>query len=382
MRKIGGVSAQLVTEGSARLWVPARSDFDPHHEEVFFNPVMRLNRSLSSLALGAAETVIPQKLAVCDGLCATGARGVRYALENPNVASVRFVEANPQAVSFIKKNVSLNKLSKKSKIVQDDLNNALAKTKTRLDWVEIDPFGSPVFFLESAIRRLHKTGILSVTSTDLANLVARPRLCQRMYEAKPMNNVLGHEVALRIVLGKLVRSLALYEFGAKPLACWYEGHYAKCVVLGEKSAPKADDSLEEIGYANYCPSCLNRWVSKQPAAVCTCGSTPIQWAGPLWTGKTSDSAFLEKMLSLNQKRKPADYLEIKEFLEILLGENDLPPLFYDSHELSRHLKTPAPRLNDLLERLQTARYRATRTHYKPTGFRTNAPLEVVKEKAK
>ena len=378
-----------ILEGGAKLAVPRTQDI--HHCLVFYNPEMEFNRSISSLAIGPAAELLGKKIAVIDGLCATGARGVRYAVENPQaVEKVFFVEANDHAIPFIKENVKKNKLGRKSKIVHEDLNLALPKlafSKQEIDFVEIDPFGSPVPFLENAIRCLDRRGVLSVTATDLANLYGtRPRPCIRQYDSKPLHNFFAHETALRILIGRIARTAAAQDFSATPLLSWYEQHYAKTIVLLEKGADKSDEVLKKsLGFVNFCRRCFFVSSSKTPEKACPSCGNPLEYAGPLWLGDYCDSAFLEKM----RKRLDewgGDWLETKEkerlekFLSLLGGELEMPPWFFDVHELcSKHGKSGG-KIDDLVARLNSSGKKTARTHFSPTGIKTTATAEEIAEK--
>ena len=46
----------------------------------------------------------------------------------------------------------------------------LAMADASYQWIDIDPFGSPVPFIDSAIQSLARTGVLEVTATDTAAL--------------------------------------------------------------------------------------------------------------------------------------------------------------------------------------------------------------------
>src|SRR3989338_1668428 len=99
-------------EGGARLSVPKQSFSDPHHCKVFFNPAMRFSRSMGSLCVGVLK---PSR--ILDGLSATGARGVHYAVENKGVKKLFLVDANPLALQFAEKNLKLNKIASRGTAV-------------------------------------------------------------------------------------------------------------------------------------------------------------------------------------------------------------------------------------------------------------------------
>jgi len=364
-------------EGSASLLVPEKSFRDPFHQPVFFNPRMELNRTLSALAVGAAKDLVEGSV-LMDGLCGTGARGIRYILES-GVEKVFFVEANSNAAKVLRKNIGLNRIPrKKYRIVEKDLNAALIDSKERFDFVEIDPFGSPVFFLENAVRRLRKKAVLSVTATDLSSLCGVEKIaCRKKYDAEPLKTEYCHELAVRILLGRVARTAAMLDFSTKPLASFYQGHAVKTIVLLEKSAEKAGDSLENIGFMNHCFNCLARSAGKM-VEECACGKK-FSHAGPLWVSETSDSTFLKHMKKNLEKGDGEGVERASSFLELLMEENGLPPGFFESSAVAKKTRNPAPPIERLVEKLAASGYHATRTHYSPTGFRTGAPAESVKK---
>jgi tRNA (guanine26-N2/guanine27-N2)-dimethyltransferase len=375
----------LTTEGKARLRIPALSAKDPFHQLAFFNPRMSFNRSLSTLALAAClhAGYRTEDAVLCDGLCGVGARGVRYALEGEGVNKVFFVDANPAAVQLAKKNVALNGLKKKSVVAEDDLNAFFLQHQNEFDFVEIDPFGSPTPFLENAFRALKHSAILSVTATDLATSGgSKPQPARRHYDAHPLRCEYSHEIAARILVGRIARTAASLDFGVKPLVTFYKEHFVKTLVFCEKSAEKANASLASLGVINHCFSCLNRVVAKNAVEKCgECGAL-FQQAGPLWSSRVSDAVLLDSMLSLARK---ADYLkenergELIKFVELLVGENDSPPTFFDLHVLSKKLHAECPKKSEVVKALAARGFHVTETHYEGTAIKTNASARTLSE---
>jgi tRNA (guanine26-N2/guanine27-N2)-dimethyltransferase len=367
------IATTRVREGAAELVVPNRSLTDPHHELAFYNPRMALNRSVSSLALGCA---LPSLYGgeVLDGLCSLGARGLRYLLENPAVTRVTFVDANDHALPLLKRNLALNKIPRrKYRVEARDLNIALANSPGRFDAVELDPFGSPALYLESVLRRLNKRALLSITATDLANLFgAKPRPAVRHYDARPLRTEYGHELALRILLGRIARSAAVYEYAAKPLLSFFEGHAAKAIVRVERSAPEADEVLKTMGWVSHCPRCLHREAARLPKEECpSCGAS-YEHAGPLWLGALGEGAFLEAVERENRVRHYKDEERIGKLLAALREENALPLGFYDLHLLARRAGGRVPRTSAVVESLRAQGFRASATHVSPLGVKTDA----------
>ena len=376
---------QTVSEEGAKLSVPQGSESDPFHKLAFFNPRMSFNRSVSSLALGACNETDKKfdKITLLDGLCATGARGIRYALENSFVKKVFFVDGNEYALPLLEKNVSLNKLAVKTTWIHSEFNEFLENTEEEFDFLEIDPFGTPAPFLKNALQKIsfgkRGYGILSVTATDLAALCGKAgNVCQRNYSAKPMRCSFTHEVALRILVGKIVLDAVELKLSAHPLFSFYNGHAVKTICKISKQTKLTKKSPEKNGFVSLCRNCLARkWGSKK-VEKCACGSK-MDYAGPLWLGETSEKAFVEKMLGLLKKRKYSESRSIEKMLLPLAAEIGMPPFFYDLHEISEKLITYSPKTAAVLEKLREKGFTGSLTHYEPTGIRTDAPVEELKK---
>lgn len=132
-----------ISEGSVKLKIPDPKKYKlTAKAPVFYNPAMTLNRDISVLL---CKVLKPES--VVDLLAATGVRGLRIKKE-AKVKNVYVNDANPVAVSFIKKNAKLNKL--KVSIYGLRAHEFLAtryKLKhKKFDYVDIDPFGTPTPF--------------------------------------------------------------------------------------------------------------------------------------------------------------------------------------------------------------------------------------------
>ena len=89
---------------------------------------------------------------------------------------------------------------------EDDANLFLLKS-SGFDYIDIDPFGSPNPFLENAVVRLSREGILAVTATDTSGFTGTyPKATKRKYDSRPIKNEIMHETGIRI----LIRAVQLF----------------------------------------------------------------------------------------------------------------------------------------------------------------------------
>ncbi len=353
-----------IKEGETHLWVSKLSFSNPHRSTVFFNPRMAFSRSVGSLAVGMLK---PK--GILDGLCSTGARGIRYAKENPSVKRLVLVDANPLAFPYIKRNLSLNKLSSKAQSFCQDFNDFCFSNENSFDFVEIDPFGTPAPFVESALMALKKPGVLSFTSTDLANIVKKNAPTLRDYGAKPLYCDFSHENALRILLGFVARKAAEAKLSAIPLLCFYEGHHVKIVVRIEKK----NRASKNIGFVSYCDKCLKRFQGKKAKCVC---NNRLLYAGPLWLGDFCDKKFLRKLAALNEERNYAEKMQIAKMLSLLEKEQGFPPWFFDIHAFADHYSLAARmKMDSIIAELRSQGFKAERSHFTPLGVKTNAGIK-------
>lgn len=92
---------------------------------------------------------------VLEALSATGLRSVRYMKEIESLKSLVANDIDPTATELMRKNFEFNKCPEdKFKIYTEDaidLMNMMRKDKKFYDVVDLDPYGTAVPFLESAI---------------------------------------------------------------------------------------------------------------------------------------------------------------------------------------------------------------------------------------
>ena len=389
-----------IKEGETKVLVPKLEafiekpgDYAPSKAPVFYNPMMEMNRDFAVVVLQVFQRIIGRSLTVCEPLAGCGVRGIRFAVETENVEKIVLNDINPEAFKLMTFNVEENRLSEKIEVQSTDANLLLslhAAPGKRFDYIDIDPFGSPVPYLDSSIRALKAGGLLALTSTDLAPLCGvHPQACIRKYGAKPLRTEYCHELALRILLGCLAREAAKYEIGIEPVFSYYADHYVRTYTRIFHGARKADQSIEQLGYIHHCYNCLNREVEhglfNLEEKKCPICGRKMALAGPLWTGKLADKDYCNELISEVKKRNFRSKKRMLKILDLIFGEVDAPPTYFDIEEISDKfgLLTPSPR--KVVERLREEGFFAVLTHFKGTAFKTDASSEriikIVKELA-
>lgn len=371
--RVGPQELVEMVEGRARLRLPAvergvRGPGSKDTAAVFYNPAMALNRDLSSLLLA---TRAQDGWTVLDGLAASGARGLRYALESGRELTVEWNDWNPVAVRLITENCELNGIE--PHVTQRNLAPLLYESVWNA--IDIDPYGSPAPFLDAATRAVRDRGLLGVTATDTTALAGVfPKVCRRRYLAEPMHNELMHEIALRILAAACVRQAAKHEIALTPIFSHATDHYYRLSLSARRGASRADEVLARIGFAHFCPACGDRGFSDTRSCP-ACGG-PVQSAGPLWTGPLVDADTAAAMTA-----RASEFVFAHEgsprLLALLAQESEAPPLFYDLHETGSREKVSSPRTAAVVEALEQIGHRVWPVHFDRLGIRTTASAKEV-----
>lgn len=354
-----------LVEGRTRLLVP-HGNREPgpgsRGAGVFFHPGRAFGRDVSVLYLAA---VARPGLRALDGLTGSGALAARWRTEVRGGHRLTANDRDVRAVAVARRN-----LPSDVRVTQRPLAELLGEEA--FDLVDLDPFGSPVPFLDAACRALAGGGHLLVTATDTMALAGvQAALCRRRYAAWPMPGELQHEIGLRILVGAVASAAARRGLTARPGFVYARGHWygAGCAIA--PGAPAGD----QLGFARRCAACWTREVLAGPDRPLRCGrcGAVAGAAGPLWAGPLWDRGLVERMLA--DPRPLAAAAEVGRALRGWLEEAAGPPLFYDVHAAAARLGASAPRLDRLLERLRSSGFQAARTHFARSGVRTDAPAE-------
>jgi tRNA (guanine26-N2/guanine27-N2)-dimethyltransferase len=358
-----------VTEGDVTVEVPEQPD-EGVGDAVFYNPEQELNRDLTVAALRAYRDIEGTRAETyLDATAASGIRGVRAAAEGWRVACC---DRDADAAALARENLERNDLA--GEVHHRDVCALLHEST--FDVVDLDPFGTPIPFVDAAIAGT--AGMLCVTATDTAPLCgAHFDSGRRSYSAVPRNTEYHAEMGLRILLGALVRRAAARDVGATPVLSHASAHYVRTYLRLDRRASSANDALNRLGYLYHCQDCLWRSgdrgpIADAPEACPSCAGARVVAAGPLYVERPVEEHFLaatERSLATEMGKAET----ARELLE-RIGEELETPTHYDQHRLCKLWGRPAPAMVQFLEAIRDSGYEATRTHYGGTTFKTTASV--------
>lgn len=340
-----------ITEGLATIEIDI-PDKISRKMEVFYNPAMKENRDITVALLKAIDK---KDMIAISPLAGSGVREIRFLKELPKDAIKEFIinDHSENAYNLILKNMKLNgitleteNIKKKNrwnlrdedaaakvsagdvrtepqiKVFCEDANQCLVDN-LGFDLVELDPFGSPNFFLNNSIAGLAREGILAVTATDTSSLCGTyNKTCERHYFAKPLNCYLRHEISVRIFIRKVQLIAAQFEKALTPIFSFAKEHYIRVFFLCEKQKTKTDKIIEQHKFLSFNENDgsyewgIHENYEKEHYTL----------IGPMWSGELWDKSLVKKMLEILPENK---------MLQIISKEMNYPPLYYDTHELSR-----------------------------------------------
>jgi tRNA (guanine26-N2/guanine27-N2)-dimethyltransferase len=332
-------------------------------KKVFYNPAMQENRDI---CISLLNSIGKKNMQIALPLAASGIRGIRILkeLKKTLVKKVEINDLDKDAVKSIRQNLKNNKIKSKFKIHNKDANEFLMLSKG-FDYIDIDPFGSPNTFLDSAVKRISRDGILAATATDTGCLSGTfPAACKRKYWAKPLLNELKHELGIRILIRKIQLIGAEHDKALIPIYCHSTLHYMRIYFLCKKGKKEADKIVKEHKYFLYCPKCMRRRLSDFNIDICH--DSWMDYAGPLWTGQLWDSKLAAKIAK-----------DLKSKLtETVAEESKIDAVgFYDLHTIAKKYKKEIPKTIDLIKKTKQKNKKASLTHFLDTGIRTDIDIK-------
>ncbi len=387
--------SELVKEGMVEVLVPklsafgvVPSDYAPSRAPVFYNPIMEFNRDLSVLVCRAYQRLVKREISICEPLTSQGVRGIRYAVEVEGVSRVLLSDINHHAYELAQFNVKRNNLQDKIVLKHCDANcvlNCNAAPKKRFDVVDIDPFGTPVPFLDSAFRALKNRGLIAVTATDLAPLCGvHAKACVRKYGGKPMRTEYCHELAIRLLAGCMVQVAARQDMGVRFLFSHSSDHYIRVYAQVGYGCQKADVSLKSVGYILHCFNCLHRETVRQlyGGLVCRVCGEKMDYAGPLWVGSINDESFVSSVFAENNMASFRGKVRLEKLLSLIKSEAEAPITYFVLDNVCKKVGLPAVSVQAFVAALHESGYNVVQTHFNTRGIKTDASAAVMQDTLK
>lgn len=379
---------EIINEGLVEIQVP-KFDKVSSSAPVFYNPRMEFNRDISILALQTFQEEVDREINICDVFGGSGIRAIRYKKEISGVNDVVVNDISSLAIEQSKENSIANNVE--IELYQKEANILLRENRGIFDVIDIDPFGTPSYFVDSVGYSLKKDSLLCITATDTSTLSGTYKeSCIRKYNAKPYKSEYYHENGIRILAGFVALTIAKYKKYVEDIKLSHSSeHYMRLYIKINKGSAKTDESLKNnIGHIAHCKKCIYRLAihgsaSSIPKYCPICGEKLIN-AGPLWLAKLQNSDFITRMIKQidedtpNRKRINTEKKVLK-LLHTCLEEADAPVTFYDIHVICRNLKISAPKLIDVMNKIEGEGFIATKTHFNPVGIKSDIDIDKLKE---
>jgi tRNA (guanine26-N2/guanine27-N2)-dimethyltransferase len=374
------------SEGMTRLLVPtlSLSSKCPSKTPAFFNPSAKMSRDISILAYKAfVHDANSKGRTFADAFCGLGARGVRVAVEIPEITEVHMNDINPYAIGLAKQSAELNFVTDKCNYSVNEVCKFLithsTRNQERFGLIDLDPFGSPARYVDCILRAIRDSGLISVTATDTAVLCGvYGNVCLRRYYGRPINNSYSNEIAVRLMASLLALTAARLEMTIYPLFAHNYLHYIRLYLKVKLSSSEANKVYDNLGYLGHCFKCGNRnilseYMKNVPCNIC---GTNLRTGGQLWIKKLFDKDFIKKMIGSAIQDDASDKAKqrVKNILYTCLNENDDIPYYFIVDEIASKLKTSPESVANIIGKLLAAGYKASTTSLSTRGVKTNAGI--------
>ena len=391
---------------------------------VFHNPAMSGSRTRSVLLLQhciEAGLLGEGTIYALDGLSASGLRARRWLNELPAQSAARISAAmgdmDPVALEWAMRcHEEFPPEHGEGELLPHlgDLRKSVLEHGRH--WVDIDPYGSPLPFLDTAIQSLARRGVAEISATDSAALTGSSKnALLRRYGARVRTDGLAHDSGLRVLLATVARTAARHERAIEPLLSIWESHHLRVSVRVRRSVERANDIEESIGWRVASPTAEEVSSSIQAGMHPDTGldslpmhcllplSHPVnrsdkRISGPMWIGPLGQSG---AMASMTEERAlelcgpssieddPAGWSD-KDFererrrvtrsIRHISEEAvtiDAPHLILVDDLASWLGSGSPPSPSGMVEALCETGHRAAVAHYGKPAFRTDAPWDEI-----
>lgn len=319
---------------------------------IFFNPAMADDRDRNVAVVRAARAMGLRLVRGWEMLAATGVRGLRLVREAGPFERFRFTEGQPAAFSVLEENAR-GAAAGVAEAIRGDPRTVTAPGGG-FDYVDLDPYGSPIPFLDAALDATAPDGLLAVTATDTRVLAGVDRgAAERRYGGRPVRGRLGPEGGLRLLLAELSRRVTARGRSLVPRVAYVGSHHLRCYV--SFGPPTDSPPVALIDPASWTGPPLP-------------GDGPF---GPFWLGPLFDRAWVERMTVADTAAEPR---RLGRWVEQLRAEASVDrPFYYEGNSLAQRLALDRPPSVAAMTLALAARgFRCAPTHARAGAFRTDA----------
>ena len=391
---------------------------------VFHNPAMSGSRTRSVLLLQhciEAGLLGEGTIYALDGLSASGLRARRWLNELPAQSAARISAAmgdmDPVALEWAMRcHEEFPPEHGEGELLPHlgDLRKSVLEHGRH--WVDIDPYGSPLPFLDTAIQSLARRGVAEISATDSAALTGSSKnALLRRYGARVRTDGLAHDSGLRVLLATVARTAARHERAIEPLLSIWESHHLRVSVRVRRSVERANDIEESIGWRVASPTAEEVSSSIQAGMHPDTGldslpmhcllplSHPVnrsdkRISGPMWIGPLGQSGAMasmteERALELcgpisieddpvgwSDKDFERERRRVARSIRHISEEAvtiDAPHLILVDDLASWLGSGSPPSPSGMVEALCETGHRAAVAHYGKPAFRTDAPWDEI-----
>lgn len=265
---------------------------------------------------GSQELKAPR---VLEALAASGLRALRYAREVDGIGQVIALDNDKASIEACKRNIKFNGSVACSKVEAHlaDARVYMLTHQKEFDVVDLDPYGSPSVFLDSAVQSVADGGILMCTATDMAVLCGNNgEVCHSKYGSYPLKGKYCHEMALRILLACIESHANRYKRHIVPILSVYMDFYVRVFVRIYTSASAIKETPLKLSYVYQCVGCdsfhlqsVGRTINKDKSVKSAPGYGPVvpqecsdcgkkfNMGGPIWSAPMHDKEWIFSILA-------------------------------------------------------------------------------------
>jgi len=347
-------------EGRAKMDIP--EIVLSKKSKVFYNPYMKINRDFTIIILKSFYDISGKKFEILDSMAATGIRSIRIFKEIPEVVkSLTIVDIRESSIDNIKENLKINEIEGDIEILREDCRKVMYSR--HFDYIDIDPFGSPVGFIQPAVFSLRNGGLLGVTATDISALSgSRKEACFRKYGVISFKTDFYLEFGIRVLSKYVIEEALRFDVALVPVFSYYYRHHYRIFFRKTKRSREIRYLIDNLGFVYYCRNCGYKSDEDERCKIC---GNKMERIGPIYKGNLYDELTL-KYFDANRKNFSLDKDE-NTIIERILGCDSKMNVwyYYDLGYIAKYLKIDRiPKMEKILEVNN-----ACRTHFSNLGIK-------------